>query len=114
MTRQPTTARHAEELLGCAVVATAPLPGGDTCTATKLRLSDGTTAIMKTRSSAPKGFFPSEAAGLRWLADAEGGAPVPAVLAADEECLILRWVEPGKANNDAAAAFGQGLARTHA
>jgi fructosamine-3-kinase len=116
VTRQPVIARHAEELLGGAVVATAPLPGGDTCTSTRLRLSDGTTAIMKTLTKAPAGFFPCEAAGLRWLGEAMagGGVPVPAVLAADEECLILRWIEPGKANLDAATAFGHALAAMHA
>ena len=40
MTRQPLVARHAEELLGSAVVATAPVAGGDVCVATKLRLSN--------------------------------------------------------------------------
>ena len=53
MTRQPLVARHAEELLGSAVVATAPVNGGDVCVATKLRLSDGTTALMKTLNNAP-------------------------------------------------------------
>ena len=93
MTRQPLVARHAEELLGAAVVATAPVAGGDVCVATKLRLSDGTTALMKTLNNAPDRFFASEAAGLTWLADA-GGVAVPDVLAADDGCVILRWVEP--------------------
>ena len=70
MTRQPLVAKHAEDLLGSAVVATAPVAGGDTATATKLRLSDGTTAIMKTVSHPPEGFFAAEAHGLRWLAEA--------------------------------------------
>jgi fructosamine-3-kinase len=106
-------ARHAEELLGSSVVATAPLAGGDTSSATKLRLSDGTTAIMKTHAHPPAGFFACEAAGLRWLRAADG-VPVPEVLAVDEECLILRWVESGKASADAAVAFGLALATTHA
>jgi fructosamine-3-kinase len=116
MARQPTAARHAEELLSAAVVATAPLPGGDTSAATKLRLSDGTTALMKTHTRPPAGFFAREAAGLRWLAEAvpHGGVAVPEVLAADDECLILRWVEPGKVTADAAADFGTALAATHA
>jgi fructosamine-3-kinase len=115
MTRQPLLAQHAEELLGHAVVATAPVAGGDTSTSTKLRLSDGTTAIMKTLSHAPEGFFAAEAAGLRWLgeATAAGGVPVPEVLAVDDGCLILRWVESGKVTADLAAAFGQALAVTH-
>jgi len=116
VTRQPLVARHAEELLGAAVVATAPLAGGDTSSATKLRLSDGSTAIMKTHAHPPAGFFASEASGLRWLAEAnaDGGVSVPEVLGVDEECVILRWVEPGKASADAAAGFGQALATTHA
>ena len=116
MTRQPNIAQHAEELLGHAVVATAPVAGGDTATATKLRLSDGTTAIMKTVAHPPEGFFASEAHGLRWLAEAteNGGVAVPDVLAVDEGCLILRWVEPGKASADVAGAFGHALAATHA
>jgi len=116
MTRQPVVARHAEELLGAAVVATAPLAGGDTSSATKLRLSDGSTAIMKTHPHPPPGFFAAEANGLRWLgeATADGGVHVPEVLGADDDCLILRWVEPGKASTEAAAAFGHALAMTHA
>lgn len=116
MTRQPSVARHAEELLGTAVVATAPLAGGDTSAATKLRLSDGSTAIMKTHAHPPEAFFTTEATGLRWLgeATADGGVAVPAVLAVDEGCLIIRWVEPGKASADAAVSFGHALAATHA
>jgi fructosamine-3-kinase len=116
VTRQPLVARRAEELLGSAVVATAPVAGGDVATATRLRLSDGTTALMKTLPHAPEDFFTDEAAGLRWLADAtaNGGAHVPEVLGVDHECLIIRWVEPGKNSVDVAATLGRELAATHA
>ncbi|MEJ7832840.1 MAG: fructosamine kinase family protein [Nocardioides sp.] len=114
MTRQPLVARRAEELLDSAVVATAPVAGGDISTATKLRLSNGTTALMKTLPHAPPDFFEREAAGLRWLAEVPDGLPVPEVLAVDQECLILRWVESGKHNHiDSAVAFGRALAATH-
>jgi fructosamine-3-kinase len=113
MTRQPAVARRAEALLGSAVVATAPVAGGDIATATKLRLSDGTTALIKTHPHPPEGFFATEVRGLRWLAEA-GGVPVPDVLGGDEECVILRWIEPGKPGIDAAVSFGQSLAATHA
>jgi fructosamine-3-kinase len=114
MTRQPLVAKHAEELLGAAVAATAPVAGGDVCVATKLRLSDGTTALMKTLNNAPDGFFAAEADGLRWLGGAaDGGLDVPDVLAVDDGCLILRWVEPGRPSPDAATSFGRALARTH-
>ena len=80
MARQPLVARRAEELLGTAVVATSPVAGGDIATATRLRLSSGQTALMKTLPHAPEGFFEAEAAGLRWLAEVDGGVPVPEVL----------------------------------
>ncbi|MEJ7796444.1 MAG: fructosamine kinase family protein [Nocardioides sp.] len=107
-------ARRAEELLGSAVVATAPVAGGDISTATKLRLSNGTTALMKTLPHAPPDFFEREGAGLRWLAEVEGGVRAPEVLGVDQDCLIIAWVEPGKNGVDAAAGFGRALAVTHA
>ena len=79
-----TIASRAESLLGTAVVATTPVAGGDICTATRLRLSDGTSALVKTRPHAPEDFFATEARGLRWLADATG-VGVPQVLAAEPD-----------------------------
>ena len=114
MTRQPLVARRAEELLGTSVIATAPVAGGDIATATRLRLSDGTTALMKTLPHAPEDFFTDEADGLRWLGEPGTGAGVPEVLAVDHECLIIRWIEPGKQSVDAATEFGRELAATHA
>ncbi len=113
MTRQPAVARRAESLLGSAVVATAPVAGGDVSTATKLRLSNGTTALMKTHAQAPEGFFEQEAWGLRWLGEVEGGVHVPEVLAVDPDCLVIAWVEPARNTADDAAAFGRRLAATH-
>lgn len=115
MTRQPLVARRAEELLGCAVAATAPVAGGDVATATRLRLSDGRIALMKTHPRPPAGMFAAEARGLRWLgaASPDGGVAVPELLAAADDCVILRWIEPGKVTTDTAAAFGRALAITH-
>jgi fructosamine-3-kinase len=112
MTRQSAIARKAEELLGAAVVATAPAAGGDINTTTRLKLSDGRSVAMKTHPNAPPGFFEAEARGLRWLAEADG-LPVPEVLGVDEECLLLPWIEEGKPSVDAAAAFGHALATLH-
>lgn len=112
MTRQPALVRRAERLLGTAVVSTAPAAGGDITTVTKLRLSDGTQAVMKTLAHAPSGFFAAEARGLRMLR-AAGGVAVPDVLAAQDDCVILRWIEPGRATPDGAEAFGRALAATH-
>lgn len=113
MTRHSASARKAEDLLGSPVVATSPVAGGDICTATKIKLSDGRAALMKTHVNPPEGFFAAEARSLDWLA-VDGGVAVPEVLAVDEDCLIIPWVETGKQTPDAAAAFGQQLAATHA
>jgi fructosamine-3-kinase len=115
MARQPVIADRGEQLLGTAVIATAPVAGGDIATAFKLRLSSGRTAFLKTMAGAPAGFFEREAAGLRWLAEAgDGAAATPDVLAVDAELLILGWVETTRPGADAAATFGRALARTHA
>lgn len=115
MSRQPGLARRAEELLGTAVVATAPVAGGDVSVATKLRLGNGTTALMKTLNGPPAGFFEREASGLRWLgeATASGGLAVAEVLAVEADCLVLAWIEPGRPSADDAARFGRALAATH-
>jgi fructosamine-3-kinase len=112
MARMSTIASRAEQLLGVSVVATTPVAGGDVSTATRIRMSDGRSAFVKTRPHSPVDFFLSEARGLRWLADA-AGAPVPEVYAVAEDCLIMAWVDPGRASADAAEALARGLAATH-
>ncbi|MGA9747321.1 MAG: fructosamine kinase family protein [Nocardioides sp.] len=109
-------AQRAEALLGTAVAATSPVAGGDVCTSTRLRLADGRSAVIKTRSQAPPGFFAAEADGLRWLGEATGtgGVDVPEVLAVEDDCLVLAWVESAKPSIEAAERFGRSLAATHA
>lgn len=109
--RQTAIARRAEQLLGTAVVATAPVAGGDISTATRMRLANGRTVLMKTQASPPAGFFASEARGLARLVAA--GAPAPTPLAHDEACLILPWIEPGRPGADAASDLGRALADLH-
>lgn len=113
MARMRTVAERAEHLLGSAVVSTSPVAGGDTCTSTRLRLSDGRSVLMKTRAHAPAGFFESEARGLRWLAE-PGVAPVAEVLGVQSDCLIVAWVEPVRPSPEAASELGLALARLHA
>ena len=113
MPRQPVVAQRAEALLGSAVVATAPVAGGDVSTAVKLRLSSGRTALLKTLHGAPPRFFEREAAGLAWLAEVAEGVATSEVLAVDAECLILEWVESARPSGEAAGVFGRALARTH-
>ncbi len=116
MAKMGAIAHRAEDLLEAAVVATTPVAGGDICTSTRLRLSDGSSALMKTRPQAPDDFFPTEARGLAWLAEAtgSGGVHVPEVLAVEADCLILQWVESVRPSVDAAEQFGRALAVTHA
>ncbi len=113
MAGRGTVAQRAEALLAVPVVASSPVAGGDICTATRLRLSDGRSVVVKTRPHAPADFFAAEARGLRWLADA-GGLRVPDVLAVEEDCLVLTWVEHGRPSPEAAEELGRALAATHA
>ncbi|WP_285137823.1 fructosamine kinase family protein [Microbacterium sp. lyk4-40-TSB-66] len=68
---------------------------------------------VKTRSDAPAGFFAVEAAGLEWLAAAEG-ARVARVAAVARDRIVLERVAEARPTADAAAAFGAALAATHA
>ena len=86
-----------------------PIPGGDTCSAQRLTLDDGTDLFTKTMTDAPAGFFEAEATGLRWLAEA-GAVPVPEVIAVSPSRLVLTWVQPGPAASASMAELGRGLA----
>lgn len=113
MARMGGIAAKAEELTGLGVIATTPVAGGDICTSTRVRLTDGRSAVMKTRPNSPEGFFTLEAHGLKWLREA-GGVPVPEVLGSSRECLIIGWIEPTRPHADVAEEFGQALTVTHA
>ncbi|MCW2807124.1 MAG: fructosamine kinase [Marmoricola sp.] len=106
-------AERVEQLLPRAVVSTTPVAGGDICTATRVRLSDGSSALVKTLAGAPENFFATEARGLTWLAE-PGVIAVPEVLAVEQDILVLEWVEPGPPSPESAALLGQSLARLHA
>lgn len=112
MARMAGIAARAEALLGKGVVSTTPVAGGDICTTTRLRLTDGRSAVMKTRAHAPEGFFRAEAAGLTWLREADG-ARVPELLGSADDCVILEWIEPGRPSNEIAENLGRALAVTH-
>ena len=90
---------------------TRPVGGGDICSAVRGTLG-GIKVFAKTRAGAPADFFAAEARGRDWLAVDEG-PPLPEVLAAGADGLVLEWVEPGRASVDAARDFGRALARMH-
>lgn len=90
------------------------VPGGDLCTAERLTLDDGTHLFAKSLPQAPPGLFAAEAQGLAWLGEARGGPPLPDVVAATDDLLVLDWVQPGEVTADSADDFGRALARMHA
>lgn len=71
--------------------------------------------IVKENRDAPDGFFESEAAGLRWLGEAEpdGGARTARVIAVAPGRIELERVRESAPTAAAARAFGVALARTH-
>lgn len=72
-------------------------------------------AFVKSRPGAPGGFFALEAAGLRWLKEAEpdGGARVVDILEVGRNRLVLERVAEGASSASKAREFGQALAITH-
>ncbi|MBM0232104.1 fructosamine kinase family protein [Micromonospora sp. STR1_7] len=94
-----------------------PVAGGDICAAARLTLDDGHSVFAKSwpeRSDrpVPEGFFEAEAAGLRWLREADA-IGVPEVIVALPDLLALDWVEPGEPTMEAAERFGRELADLH-
>ena len=71
--------------------------------------------VVKHAAGAPPGFYEAEAAGLAWLAAAEGagGARVARVPEVEAGRLVLERVPSGTPTQSAARAFGRALAATH-
>jgi fructosamine-3-kinase len=71
--------------------------------------------FTKTRADAPEDFFAVEAAGLRWLTEAEdvGGVAVVRPIEVTSTGIVLERLTTGTADRDAARDFGRALARTH-
>jgi fructosamine-3-kinase len=69
--------------------------------------------FVKHHPGAPTGFFAWEAAGLRWLADVDGGVPCAHVVSFDATSLTLRRLDSVTPTPEAAHAFGGRLAVTH-
>jgi fructosamine-3-kinase len=101
----PTFLRHQR-------IRTTPVTGGSICDAARLTLDDGTDVFAKSLPDPPPGFFAAEANGLRWMHDA---CPelAPEVIAANDDMLVLPWIQPGDPTPQSAAEFGARLARLH-
>jgi fructosamine-3-kinase len=102
---------------GAGVVGGRPASGGSINEAWAIELDDGRRAFVKTRVEAAPGEYATEAAGLRWLAEA-GAVPLPEVIAVGEDdgarFLALEWIEPGTLDAAGEEALGRGLAALHA
>jgi fructosamine-3-kinase len=102
---------------GAAVTGGARAAGGSINEAWALRLAGGGRAFVKTRGDAAPGEYATEAAGLRWLAQA-GAVALPGVLAVGEDdeprFLALEWIDEGRLDAAGEEALGRALAALHA
>lgn len=103
-----------EVRLGARPVTSAPLSGGDVARARRVELDDGRIVFVKTHDAPPDGFFTTEAAGLRWLAET-GTVRVPEVLSVDDDPahLALSWIDEGSPTPDTDPDLGRALAALH-
>jgi len=79
----------------------------------RVSLLDGGNVFVKATGGQDPEFLASEAAGLRWLREAEG-VLVPEVLGVSDSLLVTTWVTPGRATPEGAEEFGRQLATLHA
>ncbi len=88
----PEHRRRIERIAGRPIVRLAPLAGGCIASAWRVDLADGTRLAAKT--AGPEGRFDIEGYMLDYLR-ATGTVPVPAVLRADPDLLVMEYVETG-------------------
>jgi fructosamine-3-kinase len=100
-------------LLDTAVASAQPSGAAITGQRWRLRLADGSDVFVKTRTSAPDGFFATEAAGLDWLGAAPGGPPLPSALAYDTDLLVLPWLVEERPTGTTVEQLGRELAAMH-
>lgn len=79
----------------------------------RVALLAGGNVFVKATGGQDPSFLSAEAAGLRWLREADG-APVPEVLGLSDTLLVTNWITPGRPTREAAEDFGRALATTHA
>ncbi|MDP1794654.1 MAG: fructosamine kinase family protein [Acidimicrobiales bacterium] len=109
-----TLRQFVRDALGTGVVEMTSLRGGDVADAYRVTLAGGTCVFAKTHAAPPPNFFSTEAAGLRWLRDANA-LPVAEVIAVadDPAFLVLEWIEERAGLPEDEAAFGRDLAALH-
>jgi fructosamine-3-kinase len=100
--------------IGAPLESARRVAGGDINDAWLLELAGGRRAFVKSRAGATPGEYATEAAGLRWLGEVDGGLRVPQVLAVEDALLALAWIDEGRLDESGAEELGRGLARVHA
>lgn len=103
-------ARQALQRLGLRIAGLTAVTGGSICDAWRAE-TDAGPMFVKVNPGEPSPMFRTEAAGLTWLANA--GAPVPVVVSADNDALVLRWLDSANPNPHLAWNLGATLARLH-
>ncbi|MCH9816458.1 MAG: fructosamine kinase family protein [Actinomycetia bacterium] len=110
---------------GIATLAAQPVTGGDICSAWRIDTPTGPLfakaakhtpagpdrTVAAEPTPADPGMFVLEAAGLDWLAQA--GAHTPEVVAANQDILVLQWLDHTRATPAAAHRLGADLGRLH-
>jgi fructosamine-3-kinase len=87
--------------------------GGSISEAGRVDLRDGRTVFAKSAAGLAPGQLGVEAEGLRWLGEVDG-VPVPEVVVAREDLLVLTWIPPGPQGAATDERLGRALARLHA
>jgi fructosamine-3-kinase len=119
VTVAPALAAAVARAVGVQVTGGSRASGGSINEAWALELAGGGRAFVKTRAGAAPGEYATEAAGLRWLAQADAVA-LPGVLAvgdgdgAGPRFLALEWVDAGRLDAAGEEGLGRGLAALHA
>jgi fructosamine-3-kinase len=109
----PAVAVAAERMVGARVTRSERVMIAVTGSTWRLTLQDGRELFAKDQPTAAPGFVAAEVAGLRWLAAAPGGPPVPEVIAADDHLLLLPWLTGTRPRAEPAAELGRRLAALH-
>lgn len=113
----PALADALTHALGCRIISSRRVGGGDINDAYAVALADGTKLFVKTHRNAPNGMYRAEGRGLDWL-DAAGALRVPRRHAVGDGAapvrfLALEWIEPGPRTPDFDVRLGHGLAQLH-
>jgi fructosamine-3-kinase len=115
---EPQVQEAIELLLETKFVRVAPVSGGDINEAFSARLADGRRIFVKTNAQADPAMFPTEASGLRWLAEA-GRLCVPRVIAVssgragEPAFLVLEFLRSAPRRSNFDEELGRGLAEMH-